>query len=535
MPFAGHTLATLLPLLGVSFAVSLAASRLVIALAPRLRLLDTPAHRKIHKLPVAYGGGLAILLGLLASLGLHLAAAGDSLAPAQRTKVGFVLGATTLAALLGFLDDRYQLRPRHKLLWEAAIAGVFVLFAYRFHALKLPGLEPIDLYYLAVPFTMFWILSVVNAVNLIDGADGLAAAVVAASLAMSGLTARVLGDRALLVLAACGIGATLGFLVFNWRPARIYLGDAGSLGLGMFTATSLVTIGQDSMAVFGQSGPSEVFRNQVPLLTLLVAYPVLEITLSVLRRLLAGKAIGSADRAHIHHRLLDSGWGPRAISLLAVLLTLLCGGFAIYTLNGLQGRATWFLTAACVITGVGLHYCGYLHAFHPSRLRGTRPRYLAVSHFVGMQRARLELARSLDEVLRILDQTALELGVRHYALVLGAEVGESTPDREGEPTRREIAWLRPAGARGAYLDFGEGATRGERGVVHTETVELPDRQGRASFTFDAREGSADLAVEYRVLMSDFMAQALASARVLRDRSDAPAGVAYRAGANANLR
>ena len=296
---------------------SLVLTPLFTHLARRLRIVDRPAHRKTHREPVSFLGGGAVFLAFIPALLLTLFFSKDLnylLTFHGLAKAFVILSASLGVGLVGLWDDIRNLRPRYKLMGQLVFALAFAFFGFRFEVLHLPGLPPVHLGLLAVPLTVFWILSVVNAFNLVDGLDGLATTVAAGSLTLLAGAAAIVGNSMELVLAVGALGAVLGFLPFNWRPASIYLGDAGSGGLGMFLACSLVALGQS----YGQApaGANQYFGQpffyQLFIATLLVAYPAIEISLSVARRLLHGRSIASADRGHIHHRLLKPDGRPKA-------------------------------------------------------------------------------------------------------------------------------------------------------------------------------------------------------------------------------
>ena len=220
------------------------------------------------------------------------------------------------------------MRARYKLLGQFSLTLAFALFGFHFEVLHIPGMPPVALGLLCVPLTVFWIVAVVNAFNMVDGLDGLAATVAFGSLVLLAAVSALIGNGMELVLALGALGAVLGFLPFNWKPASIYLGDAGSGALGMFMACALVSLGQ----TYGQSsynpkavGLGQPFFYQIIVVTLLVAYPALEITLSVVRRLFNGRPIYRVDQGHLHHRFQKAGWKGPEICLTALGLTLLPG------------------------------------------------------------------------------------------------------------------------------------------------------------------------------------------------------------------
>ncbi|MCY3018577.1 MAG: MraY family glycosyltransferase [Planctomycetota bacterium] len=485
---------------GASLVLTLALVPIMMLLARRLDMIDRPTHRKIHNEPVPFLGGVAILLGFAGGAGVFLLLS-PTLHYVETKKALLVIGAATLAAVLGLADDKFLLRPRYKLAGQFLIAVAFVAFGYRFQALRLPGIQTVDLLLLGPPLTVLWILMIVNAVNFIDGVDGLAASVVLVICVIAGLLANCFNDTVVVAVVLAAGGALAAYLWFNWHPARIYMGDAGSLALGMLVATSLVSLGQDCSFGLGRRS-SEPFYYQMALVTLVAAYPVLEILLTVARRLLRGKPIGSADRGHIHHRLIDQGWTPPYICFAAVFVSLLAGGAVIYYLVQSRGAAVWFLVASALTVGVGLHFCGVLDDFRSSVIKTTRPHFLLVNHFIAMQRIKLDMAESVADLHALLAQTCSELGVQCMSLTVATT--------DGQAGKHEFSWRREP-QTGDSEQLAESGTAGSAGF--SDRTELCPGTS-AEWTFEPTAREEDIDVEYRVLMSEFMHRALGRAEQL---------------------
>src|SRR5262249_24888213 len=160
--------------------------------------------------------------------------------PRGYVKALLILGCTLGVALVGLLDDVRNLSARYKFMGQAVFALAFTFFGFQFQTLQLPGLPPVSLGLLSVPVTAFWILSVTNGFNMIDGVDGLAVSVGSGSLILLAVASAYVENGLQMLLALGALGAVMGFLPFNWKPATIYLGDAGSGAIGMFLACSLV-------------------------------------------------------------------------------------------------------------------------------------------------------------------------------------------------------------------------------------------------------------------------------------------------------
>jgi hypothetical protein len=303
-----------------------------------------------------------------------------------------------------------------------------------------------------------------------------------------------------LLLTLGALGAVLGFLPFNWKPAKIYLGDAGSGGLGMFLACGLVALGQS----YGQPIPftrednfGQPFFYQILIATILVSYPALEISLSVIRRTLRGRPIWRADKGHIHHRLMRAGWKAPGICLTAFGLTLLPGLAALTTIAKYHGWAAIILLLYGLLIGFGLATLGFLDFLTPKVLENLRPHYQIAHHFISMQKIKLSLASTREEVLTLIDQTCTELGVKGYRLIIRSDAnlkGGLDYTHNFDPMR---------------LSAMESESRGP--IDH---VRLPGGLGGVEWMFEPQVVEEELDVEYRVLLSEFMRSALGTAAKL---------------------
>ncbi len=216
-----------------------------IRMAPLRSIWICPAHRKIHTQAVPKSGGLALVFSIILASAISLSLFGGSMGydEIRTIKVIFILGATLTAAFIGLMDDLLDLRPRQKFLLQALLVGAFVLMGFRFEVLHLPGLKPFGLSYLDVPLTMFWMLALLNRFNFMDGIDGLAGSVAAVILLGIGGAATLSTGHLPGGIWLTTLGVIAAFLFYNWRPAKVYLGDSGSMALGTFVLASLVAMG----------------------------------------------------------------------------------------------------------------------------------------------------------------------------------------------------------------------------------------------------------------------------------------------------
>ncbi|MCL4191020.1 MAG: undecaprenyl/decaprenyl-phosphate alpha-N-acetylglucosaminyl 1-phosphate transferase [Thermoguttaceae bacterium] len=278
--------------------------------APRIGLLDRPdGQRKLHSRAVPLGGGVAVFaatgLVLVAILVLpnpwNLALEQDWI-----DVLGFFLGCGSVVAL-GLVDDRFGLRGRHKLLGQLLAAAILIASGLVIRGFGLFGWD-IDLDWMAIPVTMFWLVGAMNAINLLDGIDGLAATLgVILALTLAAMAA--IGNHpAVAVIAVVFAGSLLGFLRFNFPPASIFLGDAGSMLIGLMIG---------ALAIRSSLKGAGTVILAAPLAALTI--PVLDSAAAIIRRKLTGRSVYSTDRAHLHHRLLDAlGTNRKVLAVVAL-------------------------------------------------------------------------------------------------------------------------------------------------------------------------------------------------------------------------
>ena len=286
--------------------------------APRIGLVDRPdGGRKCHARPTPLMGGVAICTAFLLSLLLLVALAPWlSAAPSigDASSLLPLLASAGLFCLLGLYDDRFGLRPRYKLAWQIAACLPFAIWGGAVMKLGVLGtVWPLGAW--SLPFTVFWLVACSNVINLMDGLDGLAGTISCIALvtlaAMSILIGR--GETALPALAAAA--GVAGFLVHNWPPAKIFMGDSGSLTLGFLVGAFSIEAALKQTAGF---------TLVVPLV--LISVPVFDTAMAILRRRLSGRGIGEADRGHIHHHLQDRGLSRvQALLLIAGLCAAMAG------------------------------------------------------------------------------------------------------------------------------------------------------------------------------------------------------------------
>ena len=275
----------------VAAIVALALTPLAMRLAWRFGVVHEPRERDRRERPVPLLGGLAILAAVLVAGALFL--------PGESETRGILAGAAAIA-LIGALDDKYDLHPLVKLTGQLAAALVPVLSDVRVENVTLPFLAPLDLGDWGIPLTLLGIVAVMNVVNFTDGVDGLAAGVCTIAAGTFAIIALSLDRDPAGVLAALTAGAALGFLWHNFHPASIFMGDAGSNLLGLLLAC---------VAIQGVLKTAAVVALFFPLVIL--AVPALDATFVVAKRIKYRRPFYSADRWHFHHRFANIGFSQR--------------------------------------------------------------------------------------------------------------------------------------------------------------------------------------------------------------------------------
>ena len=305
--------------LGVSGLISFASTPLVSKMAYKVGAIDVPKDdRRMHDHPIPRLGGLAIAIAFLLSTFLF-----EKL---DHQMQGILLGSIVIL-VLGVLDDCMALPALPKFFVQIFAAIIVVMHGCTIRYVtnplsSVPG-DCFDLGFLAAPITVLWIVTMTNAVNFIDGLDGLAVGVSGISAATMLVIALLVSDEHVAVILAALLGSCLGFIPYNFNPAKIFMGDTGATFLGFILAT---------MSIQGLFKMYAVISFAVPFLILGV--PFFDITFAVIRRLARRQNPMTADRGHIHHRLIDMGFSQKQ----TVAIT--------YTLTGILGLAAVLLASS---------------------------------------------------------------------------------------------------------------------------------------------------------------------------------------------
>ncbi|MDQ2942271.1 MAG: undecaprenyl/decaprenyl-phosphate alpha-N-acetylglucosaminyl 1-phosphate transferase [Candidatus Dormibacteraeota bacterium] len=329
-----HLLPGLWPLLA-AFAICALVVPLTIRLSGRLGVIAEPSERHAHAKPTPALGGLAMYIGFAAALLI--------LVPINLTTIGLLVVCGLATGLL-IADDRSPVRPIVKLAMQVAVAVVAVAvfggvlkddrFVISFFGL--PGGQIIHLGLLATPVSIFWLMGMQNTVNFLDGADGLAAGVVFIVAVTLMLAAGGLGQIDVVQLSGAMAGTCAGFLIYNWHPAKIFMGDSGAHFLG--TALGVISI-------LGVAKVAVAFALAVPVLAL--AVPIADTAWAILRRRRQKASVTHADLLHLHHRLQAFGLDQRQTCFVFYTASALLGALGL-TLFG-HGRILAVVLATCAV------------------------------------------------------------------------------------------------------------------------------------------------------------------------------------------
>ena len=351
-------------------------------LAVRYGAVVAPDDRHVHLAPTPTAGGVAMLFGVLAAVVVASALDDFDLVLAARTEVLGVIAAATIIFAVGFIDDLREISPPAKIAGMVLAGSVLSMTGVSILVFRVPFF---DLLFLSADWsalvTVLWVVGMANAVNLIDGLDGLAAGIVAIAAGTFLLYALRLGDEGVLdpanpgaLWAVIALGVCVGFLPHNVHPARIFMGDGGALLLGLLMAASTMSVGGRSTAEF--SGQTFFFFAPIFIPLVILGVPVLDTAFAIVRRAARRKGVSVPDKEHLHHRLMRLGHGHRRSVLILWGWTTLLSAFVLYPTYTGEGDAI-------VPIGIAALALGLFTLLHP-RWRG------AVSEAQGAELEHLE-------------------------------------------------------------------------------------------------------------------------------------------------
>ena len=334
----------------LSVSTGFALTLLVRWAARKLGIVDAPDDfRKLQKRPIPRMGGVGIFVAFFASLfcATYLCRNADLRGFFQGADFLTLLGGAAAVVVVGLWDDIRGVRARWKFLALTLVAAAMYVAGYRIGAVSNPFGPAINLGYLAVPVTLFWFLGCMNAINLIDGMDGLAGGVAIFAAAAVFVTSILLGNVTAALLSIAFVGAVLGFLLLNFPPASIFLGDSGSYLLGFLLAC---------IGLRGSTKSNMVVALAIPVIAL--GLPAIDTALAILRRWANALPLGASDRQHIHHRLLDLGLSNRKAVLVLYMGCLVLAGFALLMTAAEHAQAAGLLGILGVGTFIAVRLLG---------------------------------------------------------------------------------------------------------------------------------------------------------------------------------
>jgi len=414
--------------------VALVSTPLAARLARAMRIMDRPTARKVHATAIPRIGGVAVILAMLAVTIPALLLKVDwapvramqmHLQPIQK-QVVVLLAASAFICLVGLIDDIWGLPAKVKLLLQLSAAAAVCAFGIRIGPVAVRGWFETHLEFWSWPLTILWIVGITNAVNLIDGLDGLAAGICAITCAVIVVFALHWNQAVMAMLMLAMLGSLTGFLFFNFNPARIFLGDCGSMFLGFFIATASVMSAAKSYTLVGLALPA-----------LALGLPIFDTLFTILRRVLERRSMFAPDRDHIHHRLVDTGLHQRQAVILMYVVTLLAAGIGMFMM------LTRDIATLLVFAGALLPVLLIFRVFGALRFKETlsalqRNRALAreaKEDRLGFEQLQVRLSRAADfeQWWRALRRAARELGFARLTLEF--------ENRDG--TTRKLVWRLP--------------------------------------------------------------------------------------------
>lgn len=317
-------------------------------IAVKVNAIDVPKDdRRVHKKPIPRLGGLSILIGFLMGLIGYAIIAGFSDTTIFNNQIlGLILGIIIIE-IAGVWDDIKPIRAWTKLFFQIIAAGVVVGFGVRVDFLSNPFVENgiIELGIWSIPLTMVWIVGITNAINFIDGLDGLAAGVATISSISLLFIAVYLNQPQTIVLTTAIAGATMGFLPFNFNPAKIFMGETGSAFLGFTLGT---------ISIMGLVKSYTAIAIIVPLIVL--GLPIFDTAFAIVRRVLHGKSPMQADRGHLHHRLVDSGLSQKQSVIILYIISAFLGLAGIVLIETGIWKFTLLIIAIVIFIIAGSRY-----------------------------------------------------------------------------------------------------------------------------------------------------------------------------------
>jgi UDP-GlcNAc:undecaprenyl-phosphate GlcNAc-1-phosphate transferase len=333
----------------IALSVAFLATPLVIRLAKLVGAIDVPRdNRRVHKVPTPRLGGLAIFLGFMVALYYR-----EGFKPEM---FGILTGASIIVTL-GFFDDMKPLPAKFKLIVQIIAAAIVIQSGVKINWVTnplyfmFPGIPYIHFGIWSYPLTLVWIVGVTNAINLVDGLDGLAAGISAISAVTLLIAAMSTGQELAAFLAAILAASTLGFLPYNFNPAKIFMGDTGALFLGFMLSVISVT---------GALKSAAALSILIPIFA--IGLPIFDTLFAMVRRALSGKSMMEADKGHLHHRLLEAGMSQKQAVLTLYSISAVLGFSAVALVEVTLKVAIMLVFAVFLLGSMGVKYLGLIEA-----------------------------------------------------------------------------------------------------------------------------------------------------------------------------
>ncbi|OEF97660.1 undecaprenyl-phosphate alpha-N-acetylglucosaminyl 1-phosphate transferase [Desulfuribacillus alkaliarsenatis] len=324
---------------GISFLITPQIKKLAIAIGA----VDQPEQRKVHSKVMPRMGGLAICLAffipLIMVLKFNILHISSPIFTEQQI-IGFLIGGAIII-LVGLIDDKYQISAKYKFLGQLIAASIVIYSGIQVQFITLPDQGVFEFGWLSIPITLLWIIGITNALNLIDGLDGLAAGVASIALATISIIGFAMGNVIVAFMALLLLASTLGFLVHNFYPAKIFMGDTGALFLGY------------NLAIFSILGFKHVTLISFIIPILILGVPIADTLFAIVRRFLSKQAISEPDKHHLHHCLLKMGCSHRQTVLIIYTISMFFSATAIIFTQAEAWMALTILGLLFIVFAIG--------------------------------------------------------------------------------------------------------------------------------------------------------------------------------------
>lgn len=399
MSFTALLLKTVLP----AFILSVLLTPLIILFAKKINIVANPGVRRIHKEPIALLGGFSIYLTAIILIPI-LDYLFFNYLTLSREFIGFFIGSTMMLCL-GMIDDKIGLSAKEKLVFQFLAAIVVSILGWKIQEISLPLIDGnIKLEFMSIPLTAIWYVGVMNAFNMIDGLDGAASGIAMIALGICSYIFHFHGQYEYMLISLILSGAIFGFLIFNFNPAKVFLGDTGSLFLGF--AIALLATKAPSLP----TPPNGHYINSCSILVSIsiLFFPLLDLAFALIRRSAKGSGLFNPDKSHIHHKLLIYfSWNPKICAFFIYFLGIsgaLCG-IMLFNRNteGLIGAALLYVGVIAYV----FQKFEYRESISKiSKIQKNKTRTML--YLKKMMGEKIELSKSMAEIKRILEWTMEE-------------------------------------------------------------------------------------------------------------------------------